>query len=221
MKASTPSVTKYTSGRLFGLARKAAEVSISEPGSAVAALVLSTTAFEAFVNDLIDLVSYRWSDEDPWELSAFAFLAEGLDARRAPLDSKLELAFYLFSHRRLERGHQPFQDWQLLFELRNQVVHKRPERAPWPIPGDAPAPNPHGLVQRLADRKIISPPMGADAPFLLQYLEAPLVATWAVETVSRMGLDLLAVMPESAAKSVVCRLFRSILKPDEAPDAIW
>lgn len=217
---NVPTATKYTSGRLFHLARQAAERAETDPPNALSALLLSAIAFEAFFNDVIDMASFPWSDNEPWEIRAFAYLSEILAERHVPLDCRLETGFYVLTHKPLERGHQPFQDLQLLLELRNRLVHKRPESAPMPALGHTPEPSPHRLIERLVDRKVIPAPSGADAPFLLQYLEAPAVAHWAVKTAVAMAKGLVAAIPMSNTASTVRSVFWPVTNPGEVHGAI-
>lgn len=202
-----PTVTKYPSGHILGLAKKEADRAEEDGSSAVIALFLAATSFEAFLNDLADFVMMLYRQDEPWELRAFAEICALLEEKRQSVMTRLEVGIFILSHEPVDRGSQPFQDFDLLMALRNGFVHKRPESAPLPSPPDTDELKPHRLVSRLADRKVIEAPEGSDAPFLLQYLETPTVAQWAISTVLLMGAELLQALPPSNTASAANGVF--------------
>jgi hypothetical protein len=142
----------------------------------VVALILSAISLEAFLNEMVELASFSSDESEPEEIRAFAGILRDLEQQRAQIGLKVQIAHYVLKKKKLNRGESPHQDFALLMDLRNALVHKKPEK--WTWMGDDQEYEPHTLVKRLADRKVIPPPSTDEPPQLFILICSPEVAHW-------------------------------------------
>jgi len=198
----------FVADELFQLTRKAYERSKDYPPEAIAAVVLSVISFEAFLNEMVELVSGpQCAKNEPEEVKAFGAILEDLEQQKAQIDVKVQVAYYVFRRRRLDKGRPPYQDFDLLIKIRNALVHKKPEK--WSLPAEEEAFEPHKLVKRLADRKVIPLPPPDAPPELFIPICCPEVAKWAYNVVVEMVRLLIDVVPPSRLKEFLST-FRSL-----------
>lgn len=92
---------------------------------AIAAIVLSAASLEAFLNELLHVAA---GDQDrPDSLDLFVDLLTEMDERRASIRSRFYVACYLFPGPNFDKGRQPYQNLDLLFTIRDHILHSRPE----------------------------------------------------------------------------------------------
>ena len=140
---------------LFSLAAQAHERSLKAhkegkayQGDAIAAVILAVASLEGFINDLVSLHSILGRPLSLAIISEHWEVFEGLSiqAKYLLLGSLLKRPF--------QKGAQPYQDFQLLIQLRNLLVHLKPgevlregDRLQWREPG---------ILKKLVARKLIS-----------------------------------------------------------------
>jgi hypothetical protein len=198
----------FVADELLQMARKACERSRTYPPEAIAAIVLSVIGFEAFLNEMVELSSGPpHPSDEPEEVKAFGAILEDLEQQKAPIDVKVQVAYYIFKRQRLDKGELPYQDFDLLIRIRNALVHKKPEK--WSMIAEGEAFEPHKLVKRLADRKVIPPPTPEAPPELFIPICRQEVAKWAYNVVVEMISFLTEVIPPSKLKEFLS-LFRSL-----------
>jgi hypothetical protein len=113
---------------LSGIAHKAAAAGDADKN--IVAALFSAAWVEAAVNELIHhLVTEDETAMDPAlkEARRAAVAANLLESHSASIELKLRLLCATLTGKQLELGHQPWQRMFLLFELRNWLVHLRPE----------------------------------------------------------------------------------------------
>ncbi len=92
---------------------------------ALVAVILSAASIEAFLNELLEVASA--SPSKPEYLLAFVDLLREMDESRASIRSRLYTARFLLPGPNFQKGRQPYQDLDLLFAVRDHVLHLRPE----------------------------------------------------------------------------------------------
>lgn len=91
------------------------------------AVVFAVAAFEGFINDAIEMVSPLPPIHHGPLCTQFGVIGKHLRERRAGTEEKLDLAHVIFTGKPFDRGVCPYQDWALLRDLRNKLVHMRPD----------------------------------------------------------------------------------------------
>jgi hypothetical protein len=188
-------------GSLFALARRACDRAKQNEQEALVAVVFSALAIEGFVNHMILMGSYLSEDPPHEEIRALASIMKDIeDQKGTSLGLKIQMAFYILTRRGLDCGSLPYQDFSLLVDLRNQLVHSRPEKVEWPPRTDW---EPHRLVQRLVLRKVMPKPPGGQAPQFQAVVCRYDIARWAYNVGVEMMNFLTDAVPDSRLKQVL------------------
>src|ERR1700730_13116987 len=125
------SATMLNAGLLFNHAKNACERIAETPGlriggqtDALTAIVFAAASLEAFIYEFTDLVNQL--DVEPGaHFTAFASLMEELEKSRASIESKFSLGRWVFAAAPYDKGALPYQDFALLIDLRNALIHLR------------------------------------------------------------------------------------------------
>jgi hypothetical protein len=119
-----------SSGYLYRIAREAygrthGVTSDIQPGqdNALIAILFSAAALEAWIMDFGHAASQAGS-----KLHAIATMVEEAEEIRGSALTKFQWAKLLLDGRGYDKGKAPFQDFALLMDLRNGIVHLKPER---------------------------------------------------------------------------------------------
>ncbi len=204
---------------LFGIAKRSSDVvakteSITQKelrDTNLVAIVFSALAVEAFLNELAIL---DWTSSNEPSLVA-------LDPRLKVLQRFLQLAEesnlqspgkLLLAHEilgvQLETGQQPFQDYHLLKQLRDSIVHSKPtsvEMRREPIEFHS---SRKKLLRALQSRGLLSyAPAQRSRPFL-DWLDSTNLARWATEAASGIIIKTIEALPEGGFKDAVALLYR-------------
>lgn len=175
----------YSSPLLFQVAQTACGLACSGDEEVLewqrptlTSLLFSAAALEAFINEFIHLAAMtagNFADCKP--LQMLAAIHDESDSPGSNVQLKYRLAKVALSDSRYDTGAAPYQDFALLFRIRNALVHLRPE---------ALQSEPHYIVKALSSRKLcVSPPSG-DSSGWLQHIQTPKVANWACDSALRM-----------------------------------
>jgi hypothetical protein len=166
------------------------------------AVVFAAASLEGFINELAALAPQHQSETMP-PIGQFATLAAEADAGRASTKLKFQLAFLVFDGQPLDHGRQPYQDFDLLFAVRNEIIHLKEDPIYPTVPGGEPTlPK---IARRLDSRRVklnlpktVNPLTGdyIDGSFV-SLLSTPEVAKWACETAANMVQAVCAVIPRS------------------------
>lgn len=96
----------------------------------LASVIFTAMSTEAFVNELPELAADAAKNpaEPGWVKALGEVLADAEDSR-ASIKSKYQLASLVLTGKVFDKGAQPFQDFALLVDVRNLVVHWKPREA--------------------------------------------------------------------------------------------
>jgi hypothetical protein len=220
---------------LFSVARAACErlkgLDSSTSGGqkdALVAIVFSAMSLEAFLNELPEYLCMfpELTKHDPPEISSYIGLAEEVESNKGSIKLKYILAHTVLSGRPCDKGKAIYEDFSLLIDVRNDLMHAKPRN----ISGTAGA---DGTIQFEAKEKmlaklrakkildisqqvmnipIIEPngvekviPMEAPRPFH-DRVATRAAAYWACNTVADVVESLLNVVPDSHNKSNLMHL---------------
>jgi hypothetical protein len=188
---------------------RAAQVATTREGphDATVAIVFAALSVEASANEVAELARLvpRPSQRVRSMIAALS-LAED---EHASTELKWCLAIYGLSGQFPDRGAQPLQDLELLFRLRNLIVHTKPERFVV-LEGGDPMPEPPKLVAAFVSRGVILKPTarpGAIAKGASLYLLKRPVAQWALATAVACRKALVPQVGSTAIKTLLGRHF--------------
>lgn len=196
---------------IFSLAAQAHERSLKarEEGKtyqedAIAAVILAVASLEGFINDLVSLhsifgeplslatISEHWEDFEGFTIQA-KYLLLGLVLGRP-----------------FQKGAQPYQNFHLLIQLRNLLVHLKPgeillegDKYRWKRPG---------IFEKLVDKKLISADVlklaHHQATSWYLYISSVKVAAWACNTTVAVVRHVRDGLPQSSLKNATDSLLR-------------
>jgi hypothetical protein len=163
---------------------------------AILAIVMAAAATEAFINEFAEYVSASIVSSSEVDMilpqvAACADVLQELEDSRASVTAKYLAASLVVSGSSFGKGSQPFQDFKLLIDLRNAVMHMRPKL-------EADSHQGHRVTDALAQRGIALP---GDRPSSLPWFDrlmTPAVAAWAHDSalaIIRGLFDLVPVRP--------------------------
>ena len=218
---------------LFLVAKRAADylakdIAVSEKGirdENLIAIVFSVLAVEGFLNDLSTLDGSR--DEQPSivdcddrlkSLQRVLTIAE--EANLHSLD-KLKLAHEILG-KPIDFGRQPVQDYQLLKQLRDAIVHPKPSSTTMVTEVTSPPSPPKflqskdKLIRALQSRDLLATdPSGLGQGFLY-WLNRRKLAQWAVETASAIVTMTIESLPRGDFRlGVALLLYRDFFLGNE------
>ena len=144
---------------LFSIAVEAArgiagELRASGQTAALTSIVFSVISLEAFLNEAREVAhDIKENPSEPEVVTAFSRLME--DADRLSLESKFILSNWLLTGKRADTGRPPYQDFSLLVNLRNALVHFDPNE-PWNTFEEAAALRQKKIITSLESKNILA-----------------------------------------------------------------
>ena len=123
-----------------GAAKRATDFKSANPGAltsdSVSALILSATATEAFINELshqlstMDNYARHMQPNTNLDWKSVGERLEQLEDEHAHVTDKYLLASIMLPKDDLRKGHQPYQDFDMLINLRNEFAHPKAQVDP-------------------------------------------------------------------------------------------
>jgi len=174
-----------------------------------AGVLFSALAVEAFLNDLAEFLDkpHSWGDE---RVDALAEILPELEKERAQIKTKVQLTYFILTGKRIGKGHDPYQSYSLLVDLRNRIVHGRPAVMQFVNRVAQAMPNDQKFVERL-----IAAGAGdesyAKGPDWEAIAWNPKCAIWAHNTAFNMILHIVDAFPTENLRHT----FRVLLRVEE------
>jgi hypothetical protein len=197
---------------------------------ALVSIVFAAASLEAFLNEAAYLASnYQPVVGDPVVVSTFADVMEEVEKSRAQIQAKFQFAHIVLTGKTYDKGAAPYQDFSLLIETRNELVHFKSDEYFLSKGGDkATVGSTVRVIRRLKSLNIlfegtpgtITMPFGQTAQMSAHYVTDPIfkeppdasasftyligtkaVAEWACNAASQMVLDFLSKAPPSTWKN--------------------
>lgn len=191
------------SGHLLMLSKQAYERSLQRSWEAMASIILSAITFECFVNECEARLESEYLHQGLDQLCKLRDMLNLLEEERVSLLTKVDTMRLALVGSRIERGKLPFQDVRFLLELRNALVHRRPERFEWDFENQDREYEPHKFVRHLVQRGIIQKPNPKNPPAWGQYVLVPETARWAHNTVVTVSKDICSWFPAGNFKKII------------------
>jgi|ERR1700678_82793 len=168
---------------------------------ALISIVFAAMSLEAFLNELIELAQDYDDYVDPLPaISSFALLMSDLEKVQGSVETRFNMAHWLLTGRPFAKGEQPFQNFKLLFQLRNDLMHFKPD----PLMEEGEPKPTLGIISKLHGLGILNDSPAPDSNrSWVHVLGTRAVAEWACNTTSRMTTDIVSKLPESGWKHTV------------------
>jgi hypothetical protein len=170
-------------------------------------VVFSAAALETFINELSEIprgMESYFDKERPDlpspgppapSLVSFAAIMEDLDNSRASLESKFLFARLILGGTTFDKGRQPYQDFKLLIDLRNEIVHGGSDKVQLnPETGQVRWQNSSRVMRGLESRGLVQKASIQNS--WLATISSPAVAHWACNAAAAMAQSILEVVPE-------------------------
>lgn len=176
------------SGHILLLAKRSFDRSLSDESEAMPAIILAAMALECFVNEVCERTGRSAPGTSVPEFPQAAYWFQVLEGKRATTLEKILAIRFAFTGEEMDKGSQPYQDLAILNDLRNSLVHRKPESI-----GDWTGTSsqeyvPHKFVKVLASRGVIDLPPPEAPPVWSQFVIRSATAKWAYNTsLSGMG----------------------------------
>ena len=160
--------------RLYGkVADKDDHITVLE--NSVSSILLSCAATEAFINETSSLMAEKPGITAGFpKAKAFAEILSEAEAARTSIRLKYQLALVTLIGRTFDKGSQPYQDFDLLFKIRDELMHYKLEKT---------SETPHRLVQAMRARKLGREDSKGT---WMQQVATPKAAWWACNTAVEM-----------------------------------
>jgi hypothetical protein len=201
----------------------------------LAAMIFSAASIEAFFSELPELlcISPEVHRIEPPQIRSYVGLASEVEANKGSVKLKYLLAYSVLSGQPCDKGGHPYQDFALLVEARNSLMHMKPSnwsgelRPDGTIGPDADA----TIVEKFRSKGIldtsqptISGPVQDPAvsivsiltpiPFT-QRISTRIAAIWACNTAADVIGAILKAIPNSPHKQFVTEYCKAFQRTDE------
>lgn len=198
---------------IFGIAHETAE-RINAPRreggkrEALVSVVFAAVSLEAFLNELVELAEDFASYEDPQPITcAFAELMSSLDTLHSSIELRFQMAHWLLTGGSYNTGSQPYQDFKLLFQIRNDLVHFKPD----PLTEDGQTKPIPTTLERLRARNVLNDSIAPEHNrSWMHVVGTKAVAEWACNAASLVAADFVSKLPAGAWKQTVDEVTRRI-----------
>jgi hypothetical protein len=200
-------------GSLFAVAKEAcarAQASDTNLRSHVShdplvAIVFAAAAGEAFINEISCLADQRSMadpgfDPDPREVHDLISLLSAIEDSHVPTSLKFLIAKLALTGQTYDRGASPYQDFAILMELRNSLVHLRSEGIEGEEIGSMRVKYPRVADKLRAKNVLAQLEDEAGLASWLFVLSTAAAAMWACNAASSIVKDLVESIPESGVR---------------------
>jgi hypothetical protein len=173
---------------------------------ALVSIVFAAVSLEAFLNELIELAQDFADYENALPVtSAFAQLMSQLG--RLPIVLRFNMAHWMLTGSPYDSNSQPFQALTLLFQIRNDLVHFKPD----PLTEEGESKPTHTTLQKLRSKHILNDSSAPESNrSWIQAVGTKAVAEWACNATSLVAADLVSKLPVDAWRQTVEEVTRKI-----------
>jgi hypothetical protein len=179
------------------------------PYDPLIAIVFAAASGEAFINELT-LVAAHPSVIDPGlgaepqEVNDLIAMLSEADDNRAKTGFKFLVAKLAVARHTYDKGANPYQDFATLMDLRNSLVHMRPERIEGVLgKGKYPSFRRPPVLERLRAKNVLVQLKGESRAGWLYLVSTAATAKWACNATAGIVSDLFNSMPPSQLKGRV------------------
>jgi len=190
-------MTYFSTGTLFDIAKEAYKRSRENASNnisndALVAIVFATSTLEAFMSQAVSTMKLLTHLHPKFEL--FANLIGELDSKEigASLKIKYNMAHWVVCDKPFDRGSEPYQSFDLLVNLRNMLIHLKPDKMA--------SEKIDKLLRQLKAKKLISGYNPMQRMTWVFFVSTPIVAKWACNTTAKMIQEFWKHTPDEKVK---------------------
>jgi hypothetical protein len=166
--------------------------------NALVAVMFAAATLEAFINEIALFAKLR--TDGPPVLSVLATLLEELEEAQGHMRAKYQLARGVLTGAGFDRGTKPFQDFELLVRLRNEIVHMKAQLGLIPVGPSTPNPKLGGVATRLQSLKLLAEYETDTQATWVHMASTRATAEWACKTARAMVSATVDSLPDSQFK---------------------
>ena len=187
----------------------------------VVSVVFSSATLEAFMDDAVALAELFLSSScctEPTSVSAFADALKEIEKHRGSVKLKYMVGRIIFAGKPYDKGAPPYQDFALLIELRNALVHMETKQMSglWEtkqisgkfrsgkmsVYSDYIKPALPGMVKKLPQDLLA----GDDYTYWINRICTPALARWACNTAVSMIKSFVDTIPDSSLSGILAEM---------------
>ena len=183
---------------LLSIANDSLARSSNDAKESLVAIMFSCAALESVINESFEPIRYLKRQDVLPSLIEYAKMMEALVSNREELRCKYHKALLHFKGTSLHKGVQPYQDFKILVDIRNSVLHNKPDTFRKEFSANEPPP------QKIIDdhpkfiRQLKSSSVIEESNFHCNWIDLIMsekVANWAVSTANKMINELISSVP--------------------------
>jgi hypothetical protein len=169
--------------------------------AALISVVFAAVSLEAFFNELVEMAQdfSEYQDAQPI-VGTFAQLMSDLNKFHSPIAHRFQMAHWLLTGGPYEDHSEPFQELRLLFQVRNDLMHFKPD----PLMEEGEPKPTQTTLAKLRSKNILNDSPGPESSrSWLQSIGTKAVAEWACNVCSLVTADLVPKLPEGVWRAGV------------------
>lgn len=112
---------------LLSIAKNSLARSSNDAQESLVAIMFSCAALESFINESYEPIRYLRREDTLPGLIEYAKMMQDMVSSREQLKSKYHKALSHFTGTSRHKGIQPYQDFKILVDIRNSVLHNKPD----------------------------------------------------------------------------------------------
>jgi hypothetical protein len=174
-------------------------------------ILFSAMTVETFLNELTELASQHGPRER--QAKTLAEALEEVEESRGSIRLKLLTATIALG-KPVEKGHEPYQSFDLLFKVRDAIVHLKPYRHTFT--GTGVEAEPRGLLNALHARGLVPDPTALPAQSFLSTVASAALCHWAIQTAREVVSHAVGLLPEGDLRRHAQFLLAGVLGIDLA-----
>ncbi len=193
-----------SSGVLFGIAEKAYQRlkdvpsdTLPDQRDALVSILFSAATLEAYINELTLHVNHAPSISGPFQPLAAAL--NNVEEGNGSVRLKFMLTKIILSGEPYDKGAPPYQDFDLLFVIRNAIVHLKPEH----VTGDE-----HKILKRLRAKKLCASTPASTGGGWIHQIATRAVSKWSCLVVGEMIQSVQSCLPEGKEFEAFVRILK-------------
>jgi hypothetical protein len=177
---------------------------------AAVAVIFSAMAVEGFINEVEAVAAaaaYSMGfHKEPAVIAVLAATLADLEESRVSVETKYAVSFLILTGKAYVRGKSPYQDFALLMELRNALLHPKPHRFLRRGSSDAPELKliTSPVIRRLRDRNVLVPGGYPEFPLLARVCTRA-AAQWALRATEGIVRSIIDVIPSGQCREILKR----------------
>lgn len=182
---------------------------------AIDAVVFSVVALEGFINEVSELARQACSgirNDNPPSVETLGRLLREVEEKKGSLRLKFMLAHLVFTGRTYDTSSQPFQDFNLLIQLRNAIVHHKPDEFFTQEADGTIELKPAKLLSNLESKSILAEIESDVQTSWLNRIATSASARWACNTSSDVINSVMDIVPECHFKEQLKMLYQNHIK---------